>query len=93
MTIAVLNAFGFGSAFSFEQALCMKVAPPEHRGAASTTSFIGVDLGDLLGPILCGALVDWLGYAPMFLCMLVPVLLSAVLLFLWVPKHRELLRP
>ena len=93
MTIAVLNAFGFGSAFSFEQALCMKVAPPEHRGAASTTSFIGVDLGDLFGPILCGALVDRFGYAPMFLCMLVPVLLSAVLLFVWVPKHRDLLRP
>ncbi len=93
MVIAVLNAFGFGSAFSFEQALCMKVAPPEHRGAASTTSFIGVDLGDLIGPIICGALVDWFGYSPMFLFMLIPVLLSAFLLFLWVPKHREILRP
>ena len=93
MVIAVFNALGFGLAFSFEQALCMKVAPPERRGAASTTSFIGVDLGDLIGPIVCGALVDWFGYAPMFLFMLIPVLLSAVLLFVWVPKHLDALRP
>ncbi len=93
MVIAVINALGYGLAFSFEQALCMKVCSPEHRGAASTTSFIGVDLGDLIGPIICGALVDWLGYAPMFLFMLIPVLISAVLLGLWFPKHRRELQP
>ncbi len=93
MLVAVLNALGFGTVFASAQALCMKVAPVELRGAASTTSFIGLDIGDLLGPIICGALVDIMGCANMFLTMLVPVILSVVLLFAWLPKNIHLVKP
>ena len=93
MLVAVLNALGYGTAFSSAQALCMKVAPTELRGAASTTSFIGLDLGDLLGPVICGALVDLFGHATMFLLMLIPVALSAVLLLAWLPKHMDQVKP
>ncbi len=93
MVVAVLNALGFGTVFASAQALCMKVAPAELRGAASTTSFIGLDIGDLLGPVICGALVDLMGCANMFLTMLVPVVLSVVLLFSWLPKNIHLVKP
>lgn len=93
MLSAVLNALGYGTAFASAQALCMKVAPADLRGAASTTSFIGLDLGDLLGPVICGALVDIMGYASMFLAMIIPVVLSAVLLILWLPKNIHLVKP
>ena len=93
MLVAVLNALGYGTAFSSAQALCMKVAPSDLRGAASTTSFIGLDLGDLLGPVICGALVDWFGHSAMFLIMIIPVALSALLLAVWLPKNRELVKP
>ncbi len=93
MLVAVLNALGYGTVFSSAQALCMKVAPAELRGAASTTSFIGLDLGDLLGPVICGALVDLMGHADMFLAMIVPVVLSMVLLLVWLPKNMHLVKP
>ena len=93
MLVAVLNALGYGTAFSSAQALCMKVAPPDLRGAASTTSFIGLDIGDLIGPVICGALVDLMGCANMFLMMLIPVAFSLVLLLLWLPKNLHLVKP
>ena len=93
MLVAVLNALGYGTVFASAQALCMKVAPADLRGAASTTSFIGLDIGDLLGPVICGALVDIMGHANMFLSMLVPVALSVVLLFAWLPKNMHLVKP
>lgn len=93
MLVSVLNALGYGTAFSSAQALCMKVAPADLRGAASTTSFIGLDIGDLIGPVICGALVDLFGTSTMFMLMLVPVALSAVLLLAWLPKNRDLVKP
>ncbi len=81
---AVLNAVGTGTTQTTHQSLCMKVARPDHRGAASTTAFIGIDIGDLTGPILCGIVVDALGYEKMFLFCLIPLIVCAAALFLWV---------
>lgn len=93
MLVSVLNALGYGTAFASAQALCMKVAPADLRGAASTTSFIGLDIGDLIGPVICGALVDLMGCANMFLMMLIPVALSMGLLLVWLPKNMHLVKP
>lgn len=90
---AVLNAFGIGATSPAAQAMCIKLVKPERRGAASNTSFIGTDIGDLLGPIICGALVDAISYEAMYLLSIVPVILSAVVLIPWVRKHREQIVP
>ena len=82
--IAVLNALGTGTTQTTHQSLCMKVARADHRGAAGTTAYIGIDIGDLCGPILCGALVDHLGYESMFRLCLIPLALCAVSMFIWV---------
>ncbi len=93
MLVSVLNALGYGTAFASAQALCMKVAPADLRGAASTTSFIGLDIGDLIGPVICGALVDLMGTANMFLMMLIPIAISVALLLIWLPKNMHLVKP
>lgn len=84
---AVLNAFGTGAAQTTHQALCMKVVSPTRRGAGSTTACIGTDLGELLGPVICGFLVEHLGYANMYLLSLVPLALCALSLWFWVQKN------
>ena len=80
---AVLNAFGTGTTQTMHQALCMKVVRPEHRGAGSTTAYIGIDIGDLLGPMICGVLVQFMGYSNMFLACLVPLAICVITLFVY----------
>jgi len=48
------------------QALAMKTVPNERRGAASSTNFLGLDLGSLAGPTIAGSIVQTLGYVSMW---------------------------
>lgn len=87
-TLAVFNALGSGTSQNQHQALVMKIANPEHRGAASTTMFFGIDAGDLLGPIINGMLIQYLSYTKMFLCSLIPLAACTVLFFFYFRRHR-----
>jgi MFS family permease len=69
----VLSAFGFGGCQPALFALCMKSVPKERRGAASSTSFMGIDLGSLIGPIFAGFLVEKTGYVRMWQIMIIPI--------------------
>lgn len=84
---AVVSAFGYGAAQPAVQALGMKSVPQSRRGAASGTSYIGQDLGNLLGPIVAGGIVERLGvnaagYSAMWRVMIVPVVLAMAITFL-----------
>lgn len=81
---AVLNAFGTGTTQTMHQALCMQVVRPDHRGAGSTTAFIGIDIGDLVGPMLCGVIIEHFSYSAMYLCCLIPLCVSMILLQIWI---------
>lgn len=91
--VAVLYGLGYGTAAPSLQAMCMKLVEPERRGVASTTAFIGTDIGDLIGPIICGALVDLWGYGPMFALCVVPIVISVVILYPWARCHKAELVP
>lgn len=91
--IGALSALGLGTAFSSLQALCMKVVPDNRRGAGSTTVFAGIDIGDLIGPVIAGVIVQFFGYREMFLASLLPLILCAYLLWLWVRKHHGIPDP
>lgn len=93
MVVAVLHALGYGSIFGFLQAMCMKAAKPEDRGAASSTAYIGIDLGDLIGPTIWGVVIDLVGYSRMYLFNIIPIALAAVTLYTWAAKHRDILDP
>ena len=47
-------AFGYGIIYSVCQSTAMMLAPQEERGLASSTFFLGLDVGMSLGPIIGG---------------------------------------
>lgn len=84
LTAAFINAFGYGAVQPMLQSLCMKSVPPERRGSASSTNYIGVDTATIVGPSLCGAVAAAMGYTPtMWMVMSLPVLLGIALTFLF----------
>ncbi|MDR2434523.1 MAG: MFS transporter [Treponema sp.] len=83
MVAAFLNAFGYGGCGPAIQSLCMKRVPKERRGAGSCTSYIGMDLGSLLGPVIAGTVAGKLGYVSMWRIMIIPILTAVFLVFLF----------
>ena len=81
LVAAVIAAFGQGACLPAMQALSMKAVPRERRGVASSTNFIGFDLGYLIGPFIAGKVAESFGYIPMWRAMGAPFLIGAVLLF------------
>jgi len=81
---AFVAAFGFGSCQPQIQALCMRLVPKERRGAASCTNYIGSDIGMLIGPVIAGYLVDYLGgYEIMWRIMTIPIAIAAIMLLVF----------
>ena len=92
MVVAVVAASGFGTCVPLVQSLAMARVPAEHRGAASNTSFTGLDLGMLLGPVTAGAAIEILhgitgdllaAYSAMWFVMLVPMAIALVIVAKW----------
>ncbi len=50
-------AFGYGLIYSVCQSTAMMLAPENERGLASSTFFLGLDIGMTLGPVL-GGIID-----------------------------------
>ncbi|MCL2120684.1 MAG: MFS transporter [Clostridiales bacterium] len=77
-----IGAFGLGACQPAFQALSMKSVPKERRGAASSTNFIGMDIGSMIGPMLAGTLAQSFGYVSMWRIMTIPLFMAILLLFL-----------
>lgn len=80
---AMIAAFGYGAAVPAVQSLCMKLVPKEKRGAGSCTNYIGSDLGNLVGPVIAGMVIEASGYATMWRVMTIPILAALVLVVLF----------
>lgn len=80
---AFISAFGYGACQPAVQALCMKLVPKDKRGAGSCTSYIGQDLGNLVGPMIAGGIVDRMGYSNMWRIMIFPVFLAMIVVILY----------
>ncbi len=83
LVAALISAFGFGACQPALQTLAMKSVPNERRGAASSTNFIGVDLGTLTGPVVAGVIAQSFGYAVMWRVMVIPMLVAMLLVYLF----------
>jgi MFS family permease len=57
---------GYGNISSGLQALAIKVTTPENMGLATSTYFIGLDIGLGFGPYFLGYLVPVLGYSNLY---------------------------
>ena len=86
---AVLSAAGFSSAHTLLQSIIMRMTPPERRGAASSSSYIGYDGGTFIGGIINGKIAEKIGYANLFRISAIPVLLAIVILLLWTSAEKQ----
>ena len=92
LVAAVIGAAGFGSCVPLVQTLAMASVDAERRGAASNTSFTGMDLGFLVGPAVAGAVIELLdmatgsileAYSLVWLVMLVPLACAFAIILRW----------
>ena len=92
LVAAVIGAAGFGSCAPLVQTLALSSVPVERRGAASNTSFTGLDVGMLLGPptggLVAEALVGPTGsllsaYSLMWIVMLIPAGCAFAVVLYW----------
>lgn len=84
VVVAALLGYSFGAV---QPALQTMVMPAERRGAASSTFFVAFDFGIALGGFFAGLLVKYREYDDMFLGMLLVLLLSIVLHYLFGRRH------
>lgn len=77
----LLLGAGYGNISSCMQAIAIKVSPPEKYGIATSTYFIGLDLGIGFGPYVLGFLTSTLSYAQLYGIMAIVVLVMTVLYF------------
>ena len=78
-----LSAFGYAGSQPALMAVCMKSVPTARRGAASCTSYIGQDLGNLAGPVLAGAIIQSMGYVSMWRLMIAPIAAAMIITILF----------
>ncbi len=83
LAAALVNACGYGAAQPALQSLCMKSVPPERRGSASGTFYIGMDSATIIGPTVCGYVASTVGYSFwMWAVMAIPCVISAAFILL-----------
>ena len=70
------SAFGYAGCQPALMALSLKTVSIDRRGAASCTTYIGQDIGNLIGPVIAGFIIEKLGYASMWRLMILPILIA-----------------
>ena len=73
-----LIGLGMGTAMSIFNTMAVAIAPPERRGAATSTNQFLFNGGMAVGGFVGGILVEFVGYAGMFLVMAVIAVASAL---------------
>ena len=82
LAAAFVNAFGFGACQPALMSVSMKSVPQNRRGSASSTNYIGMDTGTILGPIIAGFLAQHFGYVAMWRFQTIPFILAIFFIFL-----------
>lgn len=79
---SVVKTLGVGLARPAIQAACLKAVPAERRGSASSTYYIGSDIGQGVSPTIGGWIVDKTGnndYGAAFAWYTIPLFLGALI--------------
>ena len=74
-----ITAFGQGACQPAVQGLSLKSVPPDRRGAASSTMYIGQDIGSMIGPIISGRVAEAAGFISMWRIMSVVYIIAIVI--------------
>jgi MFS family permease len=83
---AVVAAIGSGASQPMMNSLCMKTVPPDKRGTASSTAYIGMDIGNIIGPIIAGFIISRYGYSIMWRIMTTFLFISAAVIIVFRKK-------
>jgi len=78
LVAAAFKAIGQGTGQISLQTACMKKVEATKVGIATSTFYIGADLGQGLGPIIGGELSERLGYTAMFYCIAILIGISLI---------------
>lgn len=85
---SVVKTLGVGLARPAIQAACVKAVPAARRGSASSTYYIGSDIGQGTSPAIGGRIVDLTGnYGLAFALFTIPLALGAAI-FAWFERKR-----
>ncbi len=76
---AVLKAIGVGTIQPALQAATIQSVEPSRRGAATSTFYIGTDLGQSSAPVIAGKLIDTAGYPVMLRLYILPLIIVCIL--------------
>ena len=96
---AVIGACGYGAVIPLLQSLGFLCSPYDARGAASNTTFLGLDAGNLVGPTIGGMIVGLFiasglseaqSYNGMFFVLIVPVLIAFIVFLM---ARKSVMRP
>jgi MFS family permease len=74
----IVSAFGYAGCQPALVAVSMKMVTNDRRGAASCTTYIGQDIGNLIGPVLAGTIIEKIGYVSMWRIMIVPIGIATI---------------
>lgn len=91
---AVLASAGNGTVLPAIQTMTMQSVPPQRRGVASNTNFLGMDLGNFVGPALSGFVISQFNFSIMYRFALIPLSLAIIVFAMgWKPylRQREIL--
>ena len=92
MAVAVVASAGFGACVPLVQSLAMSKVGAERRGAASNTTYTGMDVGSLLGPMVAGGAIEALlplmgselsAYSHMWYVMIIPQAVALAIIVSW----------
>lgn len=72
---SILKACAVGLLQPAIQAMTIQSVSPNRRGSATSTYYIGTDLGQGFSTLIAGALIPCVGYAGVFLVLVIPFLL------------------
>lgn len=78
----LLLGAGYGNISSCMQATAIKVSPPTKYGIATSTYFIGLDLGLGFGPYVLGFATSTMTYAQLYGVMAVVVIITLIIYYL-----------
>jgi len=84
----IFNSIGYSATVSLLQALVMKVTPAERRGVASSSSYIGSDVGLVIGNLINGSIAQRYGYQTLFTAFSFPLFIAIAIIVIWARKNR-----
>ena len=80
---AAFKAFGQGNGSPAIQADSVKKLGMKRSGVALSTTMIGQDIGNALGPIFASSLINVIGYEDMFLCYATILFICLIIYFVY----------